>query len=106
MNRRSFLASLTAAAGALILPYEPKRVYSFGEGVGRCDRLARLNDAQAELFAKTAERYEAMMRDIAQRIAAVDPNDYVFRAGDFGPADEPTTIMVHRPARGVMSMPR
>ncbi len=29
MNRRGFLASLGAAVGALVLPYEPKRVYSF-----------------------------------------------------------------------------
>ena len=29
MNRRSFLGALAAAAGAMILPYEPKRVYSF-----------------------------------------------------------------------------
>ncbi len=34
MNRRTFLTSLGAAAGALVLPYEPKRVYSFGSEVG------------------------------------------------------------------------
>lgn len=32
MNRRSFLASLAASASALVLPYEPKRVYSFMPG--------------------------------------------------------------------------
>lgn len=34
VNRRHFLAGL---ASALFLPYEPKRVYSFGSEVGRVD---------------------------------------------------------------------
>ena len=51
MNRRSFLRSLTAAAGALVLPYEPERVYSFGEGVGRIVGLeAWMPDPNAPLF--------------------------------------------------------
>lgn len=32
MNRRSFLASIAASASALVLPWEPKRVYSFMPG--------------------------------------------------------------------------
>jgi len=35
MNRRSFFSALAGTAGALWLPYEPKRIYSFGEDVGR-----------------------------------------------------------------------
>ena len=35
MNRRSFFRAVGAAASALVLPYEPERVYSFGESVGR-----------------------------------------------------------------------
>jgi hypothetical protein len=35
MDRRTFFRSLAATTGALVLPYEPKRIYSFGEDVGR-----------------------------------------------------------------------
>lgn len=29
MNRREFFAAMAGAGGALVLPYEPKRIYSF-----------------------------------------------------------------------------
>ena len=58
MNRRSFLASLGAAAGALILPHEPKRIYAFGEDVGRISARDR-----------------------------IDPNDYLYRSDGFGLGD-------------------
>lgn len=29
MNRRAFLSALAATAGCIVLPWEPKRVYSF-----------------------------------------------------------------------------
>jgi hypothetical protein len=32
MNRRAFLSALTATASGLVLPWEPRRVYSFGSG--------------------------------------------------------------------------
>lgn len=34
MNRRHFLAALAGTAASLVLPYEQKRIYSFGSAVG------------------------------------------------------------------------
>lgn len=45
MNRRSFLASLAASASALVLPYEPKRVYSFMPGRLWVDERGELQKA-------------------------------------------------------------
>ncbi len=39
MKRRDFLTGLVTTAAGLVLPYEPKRIYSFGEDVGRYDSL-------------------------------------------------------------------
>ncbi len=35
VSRRGFLGGLLGATTALVLPYEPERVYSFGPEVGR-----------------------------------------------------------------------
>lgn len=37
MNRRALLSGLLGATGGLVLPWEPRRVYSFGERVGVSD---------------------------------------------------------------------
>jgi len=49
MYRRNFFHAIATTAGGLVLPWEPRRVYSFGEDVGRVRRGAPIIDP--DLFA-------------------------------------------------------
>lgn len=49
MDRRAFIASL----GALALPYEPKRVYSFGPLVERVTVMPRFTDDEYHIWVRS-----------------------------------------------------
>lgn len=99
MNRRTFLA----AASALFLPYEPERVYSFGENVGRLPERAHGIESwfpeMAPVYFRTKEELDAARLDF---VLELTPGVLPFnvgmrileRAGFFG-----TTLLSPR-ARG------
>lgn len=79
MNRRGFLSALAGVAGALVLPHEPRRVYSFAREL----RVPGDDFSPADI-----ERFDRILRETYGRTddLVFRADDYLFRALDYAPS--------------------